>query len=161
DDRRARPRRAVGLLALDQLDLVAVGIFDERDDSRAEFHRPRRTRDLAARLGDLLAHAVHVRHADSELPEAGAELVGLLLIPVVGQLDYGMLLFVAIADESQRVLAFRDLTLAQHLHAHRTGVEGQRLVEVLHPNHRVEHAVVGIGHLPLLYLSRIMAANVA
>ena len=38
------------LLALDQLDLVAVGILDEGDHGGAELHRPGRARDLAAGL---------------------------------------------------------------------------------------------------------------
>src|SRR4029077_5770379 len=114
--------------------------------------------------GDLLAHAIDVRHADGEMAEAGAQFVGLLLPPVEGQLDSAVLALVAVADEGQRVLAGRHLALAQQLHAHRPGIEGERFVEILHPDHGVQHAVVGggVGHLPLLYcLSRIMAEKVA
>src|SRR5580693_546798 len=152
------------LLALDQLDLVAVGILDESDHRGAELNRAGRARDLAAGLGDLLAHAVDVGHADGEVAEAGAQFVGLLLPPVVGQLDGTVLALVAVADEGQGVLAGRHVTLAQQLHAHRPGIESERFVEILHPDHRVQHAVVGggIGHQPLLYCrSRIMAAKVA
>src|SRR5260370_33448775 len=152
-------------LSLDQLDLVAVGILDESDHRGAELDRTGRAHDLAAGLGDLLAHAVDIGHADGEMAETGAEFVGLLLAPVVGQLDGAVLALVAVADEGQGVLAGRHVALAQQLHAHRPGIEGERLVEILHADHRVQHAVVGggVGHLPLLYdyLSRIMAAQVA
>src|SRR5262245_15407710 len=46
-------------LPLDQLDLVAVGIFDKGDHGGAEFHRAWCACDLAAGLGDVLAEAVH------------------------------------------------------------------------------------------------------
>src|SRR5260370_3921424 len=152
-------------LSLDQLDLVAVGILDESDHRGAELDRTGRAHDLAGGLGDVLAHAVDIGHADGEMAETGAEFVGLLLAPVVGQLDGAVLALVAVADEGQGVLAGWNVALAQQLHAHRPGIEGERLVEILHADHRVQHAVVGggVGHLPLLYccLSRIMAAKVA
>src|SRR5260370_29043587 len=150
-------------LSLDQFNLVAVRILDESDHRGAELDRTGRARDLAAGLGDLLAHAVDIGHADGEMAETGAEFVGLLLAPVVGQLDGAVLALVAVADKGQGVLAGRHVALAQQLHAHRPGIEGERLVEILHADHRVQHAVVGggVGHLPLLYdyLSRIMAAK--
>ena len=46
--RSGAPRRSVALPALDQLDLVAVGILHERDDRRAALHRTRVARDGAA-----------------------------------------------------------------------------------------------------------------
>src|SRR5262245_43594069 len=154
-------RSALQLLALDQLDLVAVRVFDKGDHRGAELDRPGRPRDLATGLGHLLAHARDVRHANSQMAESGAELVG-FVAPIVGEFDDGMVLLIAVADERQGVLAFRDLALAQELHAHGAGVEGDRPVEVVHADHRVQHAIVGggVGHSLLLYLSRIIAAKV-
>ena len=86
-----RERQAFALLPLDQLDLVAVGILDEGDNGGAELHRSGRARDLAAGFGDLFAQAIDVRHADREMAEAAAQIVGLLLVPVVGQLDSAVL----------------------------------------------------------------------
>ena len=57
----AGSRRALqALLALDQLDLVAVGVGDERDHGRAALHRPGLARDRAAERAALLAHRSQV-----------------------------------------------------------------------------------------------------
>jgi len=50
-------------------------------------HRSCRPRNLAAGLGDLLAHAKTSGTADGEMAEAGAQLVGLLLPQLKVQLD--------------------------------------------------------------------------
>ena len=59
--------------ALDQLDLVAVGVLDEGDVGGAELQRAGRARDLDAFLGQARAHAIEVGHADREMAEAGAD----------------------------------------------------------------------------------------
>src|SRR3546814_11011647 len=79
-----------------------------------------------------------IRNADGEVAESGAEFVGLLLAPVMGQLDDGVRRFVAIAYESKREFARRIVLLAQELHAEQAGVEVERPVEILDPEHGVE-----------------------
>lgn len=74
---------AVGLLLLDQLDLVAVWVFDEGDDRAAVLHRPRRTGDLGAGLFQRGAGAVDVGHPQRQMAETTAQFVG-FGIPVVG-----------------------------------------------------------------------------
>src|SRR5260370_7613077 len=91
-------------LSLDQFNLVAVRILDESDHRGAELDRTGRARDLAAGLGDLLAHAVDIGHADGEMAETGAEFVGLLLAPVVGQLHAPVLPPPAVPHKAQRLL---------------------------------------------------------
>jgi hypothetical protein len=50
---------------------------------------------------------------------------------------------VAVADEGERELALRVILLPQQLHAERAGVEGERFLEVVHAQHRVQHARAG------------------
>src|SRR3546814_5599034 len=78
---------------------------------------------------ELLANGMDIRNADGEVAESGAEFVGLLLAPVMGQLDDGVRRFVAIAYESKREFARRIVLLAQELHAEQAGVEVERSEE--------------------------------
>src|SRR6185437_1879080 len=102
---------------LDPLDLVAVGILDKGDDGGAELHRARRAGDLDAFLAELVAGGIDVGDTDGEMAEGGSERIGLLLVPIVGELDDRAAGLVAIADEGQRVAPFRNFALTQHLHA--------------------------------------------
>src|SRR5688572_11987912 len=97
----AGPCRRAWSRALDQLDLVTVRIFQERDHAAPMLHRPRRARDLDALLRQPLAGAVDVGEPDREMTEAGADRIGLLLTPVVGELDHRVRAFVAIAHEDE------------------------------------------------------------
>src|SRR5262249_7018085 len=117
-------------LPLDQLDLVAVRVLDEGDDASAMLHRPRRTRDLDAFLCEIRAGTVKVGHADSEMAEAAADGIGLLLAPIMGQLDHRIVVLVAIADEGQRELAAGIVLAPQQLHAEVAGIEIDRFLQV-------------------------------
>ena len=123
---------------LHQLDAVAVGVFDKGDDRAAMRHRAGRARHLDPGGGELFAGLVDIGHADREMAEGAAQRIGLRLIPVMGQLDHRRIGFVAIADKRQGELAGRVIALAQQLHAEQLGVEMQRFVEVLDPEHRVQ-----------------------
>src|SRR6185295_11389309 len=94
-------------LALDQLDLVAVGILDERDDGRPPFDRSRFARDLRAVSGRPVAHAGASRRdvadLDRDVTEAAAELVRVDAV-VVCELEHRTARLVAVADERESVL---------------------------------------------------------
>src|SRR6185436_11101010 len=98
-------RRALGALALDQFDLVAVGILDEGDDRRAALHRPRFARHLGAIASGgaphVLARCRCVVDLDRDVTETPAEVVGLHAI-VVRELEHGAARLVAVADERER-----------------------------------------------------------
>src|SRR5216683_1503061 len=131
---------------LNELDLVPVGILDEGDNGGAELHRPRCARDLDAFLAELFAGGVDVADPDGEMAERGAERIGLLLVPIVGELDHRAARLVAIADEGEGVAALRHLALAQHLHAEEPRVEVERLLQVEDAEHGVQHArLAGAG----------------
>src|SRR5205814_8640294 len=106
----------------------------------------------------LLASLVDVRHADREMAEAAAEGIGLRLLPIMGQLDDGAVVLIAIADKGQGEFAGRIVALAQQLHAELLGVEMQRLIEILDAKHRVQKAGSGDRHGGLLlWLARGLA----
>src|SRR5690349_11017408 len=90
------PPLAARSATLNELDLVAVGIFDKGDHRRAELHRAGRPRDLDPGLAQRFAGGIDVGHADREMAEGAAEIVGLLLVPVMGELDDRAVVLVAI-----------------------------------------------------------------
>src|SRR5690349_7751259 len=63
----AEPASRSAVLALDELDLVAVGIGHEGDHRRAAFHRPGLARDGAAVRANAIARRVGVRHGDRDV----------------------------------------------------------------------------------------------
>jgi hypothetical protein len=69
----------------DQLDLVAVRILDESDMRNAVLHRAGWAGDLCALLFQRAADGVDVVDPEGEMAEAGADLIGCRLVPVVGQ----------------------------------------------------------------------------
>src|SRR5207237_4788618 len=121
---RARRSRACPSRALDELDLVAVRILDERDHAAAELHRAGLARDLAALRLHGLARLVDIGHAERDVAEAVAEIVG-LRVPVVGELDHRLLALVAVAHEGERELAVGIVLAPQQLHAEHSGVEAE------------------------------------
>src|SRR5215472_14097443 len=136
--RSSRVRSTRGSATLNELDLVAVGILDEGNDGGAEFHRTRRPRDLDAGWLETLAGGIDVGDADGEMAEGGADGIGLLLVPVVGELDHRAAVLAAVADESERVATVRHLALTQHLHAEKPGVEVERFLEIEDAQHGVK-----------------------
>src|SRR2546428_855443 len=134
------PRRSFAAPAeLDQLDLVAVGILDEGDLGAAVLHRPGLAHDPGPLGAQLVAGAIDVLDAERDVPEAGAELVE-LRVPVVRELEDGVVALVAVADEGEREAAVRVVLAAQEPHAEHVAVEAERALEVPDPQHGVEHA---------------------
>src|SRR5690606_20038813 len=68
--RSARSGSPARRLFLDELDAIAVGVFDKGDHRRAVFHRSGRAHDLAAATGDLLARLVRVLDLDRDVAVA-------------------------------------------------------------------------------------------
>src|SRR5207302_9078261 len=108
---RRRPAGNPASAALHQLDAVAIGVFDKGDDRAAMRHRAGRTRDLDPGGAELLARLVDIGHADCEMTKGAAEIVGLGLFPVVGQLDHRRIGLLAVADKGKGELAGRVVTL--------------------------------------------------
>jgi hypothetical protein len=71
------------------------------------------------------------------MPERIA-LVVALGAPVMGQLDDGVILLVAVADEGEGELAAGEVLLAQQLHSELIAVELQRFGKVVDTNHGVQ-----------------------
>src|SRR6266852_1898534 len=117
-------------LFLDQFDLVAVRILDERDLDAAELHRARLAHDLDALVLERRASLVDVVAADREMAERGT-LIVFRRAPVVGQLDDRAIRDFTVADEGQRELAVGVVALAEQLHTERVAVKLERLVEVV------------------------------
>ena len=109
------------------------------------FHRPGRTgdADLPPPL-QRLANAVHIGDRDREMAESRAEIVSGLLIPVVGQLDHRV---VGLPRHSPTKASVNrpvgKLAPPQQAHTEMPGVEIERFLKVLHPDHGVEQAVAG------------------
>ena len=121
---------------LDELDLVAVGVFDEGDDRRAVLHRAGFASDLAAAFLDLVTGFVGIVDFQGDVAVAAAQVV-LVGVPVVGQLDDGAFGLVLVADKGQRELAVRIVVAAQDAHAEHVGVEVDGFVEVADSQHGV------------------------
>ncbi len=132
-----RPDRASRLL--DELDLVAVGILDERDHAAAELHRPGLARDLAALRAHRIARLVRIGDGDREVAEAVPEVIRLRL-PVVRELDHGGLGLVPVTDEGERELAIGIVLAPKALHPEDLGVENDRAIEVADADHRVQES---------------------
>src|SRR5437016_2853224 len=125
--------------ALDELDLVAVGVLGEGDHRGAAFHRAGLARDLAALALYPLAGFLDIGHFDRDVTEGRAEIVPLDAV-VVGELEHGAALFAVVADESERVLLLGPVGRAQKLHAQHLGIEPDRAIQVADPQHGVENS---------------------
>src|SRR6267142_4994273 len=98
--RTSRRRTTRASARLDELDLVAVGILDERDHRGTALHRTRLARHLAAVVPHFLARLFHVGHADRDVAERAAQVVARHAV-VVGQLEHRGALLVVVADEGE------------------------------------------------------------
>src|SRR5206468_670801 len=127
--RISRRRTTRASARLNELDLVAVGIFDEGDHRAAALHRSGLARHPSAVAAHFLAGRFDVRHADRHVAERGAELVALDAV-VVGELEHGGALLVVIADEGERILLLRAIGGAQELHAEHLGIKAHRALQV-------------------------------
>src|SRR3546814_8388581 len=103
----------VAVFALDEFNLVAVGVFHEGDDCRAVLHGAGFARDLAAFLLDLFTGVVGVVDFQGDVAVAVAQVV-VVGVPVVGKFDDGAFAFVLVAHEGQREFAVGIVGAAQH-----------------------------------------------
>src|SRR5262245_12373103 len=71
--------------ALDELDLVAVGILHEGNDRRATLDRSGLARHRAAGRADAVAGGGSIRHGDRDVPERASHLIAADAV-VVGEL---------------------------------------------------------------------------
>src|SRR5690554_1479596 len=122
-----------------QFDLVAVGVFDEGEDAGAVHHGTGFAHDLAAGGLDLFAGLVDIIHFDGDVTVAGTQVVA-GGVPVVGQLQHGVLGFVTVADEGQGKTPFGVILAAQQGHAQYFGIEGDGFLQVAHAEHGVQNA---------------------
>src|SRR5262249_43269284 len=120
---------------LDQLDLVAVRIFDEGDLRAAVLHRARLADDLGPLAPELVAGLVDVVDAERDVPGGG----GGLGVPVVRELDHGVIALVTVADEGQCESPAGIVVPTEKPHAQHVAVEAERALEVSDPEHRMEH----------------------
>src|SRR5262245_47903715 len=101
---------------VDELDLVAGWVLDERDDGRSMLHRAWLADDLVAERTNLLAGTLDVVGPERDVPESITKIVA-LAIPIVGELDDGVRGLIAIADEAERELSVRVLLLPEDPHS--------------------------------------------
>ena len=118
-----RPERRQTLRALDQLDPIAVRILDKGDDRPAMRHRTSRPRDVDARRSKALAGLVDVRNTDRQMTKGTAQVIGLGLTPVMGQLDHGIAALVAVTDKGEGKLPGRIIAFAQQPHPKQVGIK--------------------------------------
>src|SRR5689334_10245261 len=151
--RRRTMRASARLLRLDELELVAVRVFYERDHGAAALDRARFARDPSAGFSYTLASGGNVGNADRDVAERAAELVPVYAV-VVSELEHGRALLVVVADEGERVFLLRPIGRAQELHAEHLGVEVHRALHVSDAQHRVQDS----HRLPFM-TGRVAAAS--
>ena len=71
------------------------------------------------------------------MAEEGAHLVT-VHAPVIGQLEHGIVQFVAVSDEHQRVFAIRHVGAAEFFHPKQIGIERNALFKVADAQHRMK-----------------------
>src|SRR5690606_21954446 len=125
-------------------------------------HRPRRARNADPFGGEPLADAVNIGNAKRDMAKAGAEVIGLFLIPVVRQLNDRVVLLISIADEREGEFPARVILLAQHFHPEPVTVEREGFVQIPDPDHRMQHleiaALCSHGFSTSFRISRTMPA---
>src|SRR5262245_43455071 len=110
------------LVALDELDLVAVRVLDESDDARPALDRAGVARHLAAAPLHLCACLGGVRHGDGDVAVGRAEVV-LVDAVVVSELEDRGPVFGVVADERERVLLLGMVGGPEELYPEHFGVE--------------------------------------
>src|SRR4051794_2114083 len=93
-------------VALDQLDLVAGGILDERDHGLAMFHRSWLTHDPVAERSHPIACGLDVVGADRDVSERIAKGV-VRVVPVVRELEDRVRVLVSVPHEAECELPLR------------------------------------------------------
>src|ERR1700694_2871377 len=131
------PPITCALLARDELDLVAVGVLDERNHAGAALDRPRLARHLAALRPDRIAGLANIVDLDRHVPIGASQVVALDAI-VVRQLEHGAALLGVVAHEGELVPLLGTVGGAQQLHAEHFGIEADRAVQVADAQHGVQ-----------------------
>src|SRR5699024_5689167 len=106
------PTRLLAAAALDEFDLVSVRVLDEGDDGTAMFHRAGFAHHPAATFANALACGSGIVHLDRHVTVPVAERVA-VLVPVVGQFQYGFLVLRSVSDKSQGEAPVRVIPLTQ------------------------------------------------
>ena len=146
------------MFALDELYLVAVRIFHERDHCGSMLHRPGRARNPAATLFDFVTGFVGVIDFQRYMSVAGAKII-LGRVPVVSQLEHRLLVFGAISNECERKTAVGIIVLPQHL---QDGARGL-IPETPKPGDplfaRTENRVIATAHRSLEAAGEVFRAH--
>ena len=117
---------------IDELNPVAVGVFDKRDMGAAVRHRSRLADNLGGPAVQVIASFVNVFDAKGQVAECIAEIV-FEGFPSVSQFDDGVAGFVAVADKRQG-----EFTLCcAAASSQNIAVELNRFVQIVHSNHRM------------------------
>ena len=123
-------------LALNEFDLIAVGVAYERNHRGAAFDRSRFPRNVAALRLDVRAGFGDVLDRDRDMAVGGADIVFVDSV-VVGQFQFRVLRICAIADEGERIFLVGTVGIAQELHAKHLGIKIDRALEIADAQHRV------------------------
>ena len=136
-----------------EFDDVPVRVFEESDDARARVHRAGLAHELDTLRLEVIRGCIDIGNLEREMPPGVAEIVGLLLVPVVGHFDRRAIVFPLVADEGVGKTSVRVFVLAQYFHAQDAGVEIQCFILVEYSDHGVIESEIGFTHFILGYLS--------
>ena len=100
-------------------------------------HRSCFAGDLATACAHRIAGRCRIVHLDGDVAVGVAQLI-LLGIPVVGQLNYGVVGLITVADEGEGKASFGIILFAQQLHVQYILVKRQGAFEIADAQHGVE-----------------------
>src|SRR5690606_6396955 len=114
------------VVLLNQLDLVAIWIFNKSDYSYTTFHWAGFTHHLTTTRFNLFTRLVCIIDCNCDMTISIAQFIA-VCIPVMRQFQYGVIFFIAITDKSQGKTAFFVITLTKQSHAQYFSIELERL----------------------------------
>src|SRR5699024_7513134 len=121
-------------VSLNELNLVAIGIFDKGDDGGAVLHGPGFTYQVAALLADAVTGRIGDFDFNGNMSVAITQIVGSGM-PVVRELEHDTFVLILIAHKSQGETAIGIIFLTQQAHAQNVSIKSQGLVQVTNPEH--------------------------
>src|SRR5690606_33357706 len=114
------------VVLLDQLDLVAIWIFNKCNYSHANFHWASFTHHITATRFNLFTRLVSIIDCNCDMTIGITQFIA-VCIPVMRQFKYGVILFIAITHKSQGKTALFVITLTKQSHAQYFSIELERL----------------------------------
>ena len=124
---------------MDQFNLVAVRILKEgQHRGPSGLHRTGLPNHLAPLGLDRRTGGVHILDTKGDVAVGITEVIG-VGIPVVGQLQNGVVALGAEPDKSQGETTVGVVPAPQQGHAKHVGIEGQRALQISDPKHGVQH----------------------